>query len=437
MEITILCKVVDNYGDIGFVYRLARNISELYPSVDLRLVVSDLPSFAAMAPFVQTGISRQETRGWQIFDWNDESLCHEEFSKKPPEIILQCFQCERPEWLDEILFAPEQKNIFRIVNLEYLTAEPWADDFHLLKSGTRSILVKKVNFMPGFTKKTGGLVLDTSFLQVLKDKKKAIRMLQEELAAFEEKHKLPASQTSASAALTQALTDEHTFCLTVFAYKRNFTHLVRALKFFTGEMKKNDPLFKVHAFVAAGLASKPFEEAWKNEGRPFAIQKLPYLRQETWDALLCSSDMNFVRGEDSYARACLCGKPFVWHAYPQDEEVHLVKVQAILDRIKDFVEDKELFSCINEYFLLYNKRFPDKNCTEAEENKKDSCQKESPSEAEELPPHAEMLNEQEEERLLKKLLLNYKPLLKAMENFSQSLISNGNLTEHLIEYLRR
>lgn len=421
MEITILCKVVDNYGDIGFVYRLARNITELYPDTELRLVVSDLPSFAAMAPFVKEGLARQSARGWQIFDWNKEDVCTEEFSRRIPDVILQCFQCQRPEWLDRILFDPEQKKIVRIVNLEYLTAESWADDFHLLKSGTRSILVKKVNFMPGFTKKTGGLVMDSSFLSSLQNKEAALKTIQDDLmakAGTGAGTRSAASsgissvvsangQKEADADSVQALMDANTFCVTIFAYKRNFTHVVGALKSFMEERQKENPLFRIHAFVAAGLACSPFEEAWKEEGCPFAITKLPYLSQEAWDALLCSSDFNFVRGEDSFARACLCGKPFVWHAYPQDEELHLVKAGAVLERMESFFEDKELFGFLKEYFLLYNTRFS----------------QEEPSE--------------KEEELLLKLLKSYPALSKACTDFSKSLIENGNLTRHLMEYLGR
>ena len=421
MEITILCKVVDNYGDIGFVYRLARNITELYPDTELRLVVSDLPSFAAMAPFVKEGLARQSARGWQIFDWNKEDVCTEEFSRRIPDVILQCFQCQRPEWLDRILFDPEQKKIVRIVNLEYLTAESWADDFHLLKSGTRSILVKKVNFMPGFTKKTGGLVMDSSFLSSLQNKEAALETIQDDLMAKAGTGAGTRSAASsgissvvsangkkeAEADSIQALRDANTFCVTIFAYKRNFTHVVGALKSFMEERQKENPLFRIHAFVAAGLACSPFEEAWKEEGCPFAITKLPYLSQEAWDALLCSSDFNFVRGEDSFARACLCGKPFVWHAYPQDEELHLVKAGAVLERMESFFEDKEIFAFLKEYFLLYNTRFS----------------QEEPSE--------------KEEELLLKLLKSYPALSKACTDFSKSLIENGNLTRHLMEYLGR
>ena len=434
MEITILCKVVDNYGDIGFVYRLARNITELYPDIELRLVVSDLPSFAAMAPFVTTGLARQSARGWKIFDWNNEGVCTEEFSRRIPEVILQCFQCERPEWLDRILFDPEQKKVVRIVNLEYLTAESWADDFHLLKSGTRSILVKKVNFMPGFSKKTGGLVMDSAFLNSLQSKEAALKTLQSDLAE---------KQKEAEGDCIQALGDENTFCVTIFAYKRNFTHVVRALKSFAEERQKENASFKVHAFVAAGLACIPFEEAWKEEGCPFAITKLPYLSQEAWDALLCSCDFNFVRGEDSFARACLCGKPFVWHAYPQDEELHLVKAGAVLERMESFFDDKELFGFLKEYFLLYNTRFADqghgKGCDAGGKvsGEKVDCEKVSGEKVAGENEHCETEPSEKEEELLLKLLKSYPALSKACKDFSQGLIENGNLTRHLVEYLGR
>ena len=153
LDITILCRVVDNYGDIGFVYRLARELSSLssIEKTQIRLIVSDLKSFNAMAlpPGISTSLAVQNYNGWKVIDWNAcaEGKC--EFTEQPPKIILECFQCGRPEWLDEILFSAQTTQTVQIVNVEYLTAEDWADDFHLLKSGTRSALVKKINFMPG------------------------------------------------------------------------------------------------------------------------------------------------------------------------------------------------------------------------------------------------------------------------------------------------
>ena len=242
----------------------------------------------------------------------------------------------------------------------------------------------------------------------------------------------------------QALRDRNTFCVTIFAYKRNFTHVVGALKSFMEERQKENPLFRIHAFVAAGLACSPFEEAWKEEGCPFAITKLPYLSQEAWDALLCSSDFNFVRGEDSFARACLCGKPFVWHAYPQDEELHLVKAGAVLEKMESFFEDKEIFGFLKEYFLLYNTRYDTqfsdeeqgKECQTTEKEpqgkERESCEKKA---GEKEPGEREP--SEKEEKLLLKLLKSYPALSKACMDFSKSLIENGNLTRHLMEFLGR
>ena len=137
MEITVLCKVVDNFGDIGVVFRLCRALSELKKNLEIRLVVSNLDSFAKISKGIDSTKTFQEFRGWKVFDWNDNALCKKEFSKNPPEFILECFQCGRPEWLEELLFSPQFNLNVQIVNVEYLTAESWADDFHLLKSGTQ------------------------------------------------------------------------------------------------------------------------------------------------------------------------------------------------------------------------------------------------------------------------------------------------------------
>ena len=416
MEITILCKVVDNFGDIGFVYRLARNISELYPSVGLRLVVSDLASFTAMAPEVNPCEPFQTVNGWRIFDWNNKELCFAEFSGHLPLLILECFQCGRPDWLEEILFSGEQKQIVRIVNIEYLTAESWADDFHLLKSGTRSALVKKVNFMPGFTARTGGLVLDNDFLQNLAPSLKNESQFCEQGNALQTK---PPACEESEASKTAA------FCVTIFSYPRSFLHVVNALKKFQTLKQQTEPSFKVLVFAANGLSQKPFEKAWEESGRPFSLTKLPYLRQQEWDALLCKSDFNFVRGEDSFARACLCGRPFVWHAYEQDEGVHFEKVRAVLERIKPFVKDEALYALLREYFLLYNTRPVCDTCANSE----------PPGNADASFATEAATLEQKEETLLLELLLHYDELKDSMESFSKDLLTHGNLTVHLMEYL--
>ena len=62
------------------------------------------------------------------------------------------------------------------------------------------------------------------------------------------------------------------------------------------------------------------------------LQVLPFVRQEDYDLLLWSCDVNAVRGEDSFVRALWAGRPFVWHIYEQEEGVHLEKLDAFLSR---------------------------------------------------------------------------------------------------------
>jgi uncharacterized repeat protein (TIGR03837 family) len=60
-------------------------------------------------------------------------------------------------------------------------------------------------------------------------------------------------------------------------------------------------------------------------------QVLPLLPQTEFDQLLWASDLNFVRGEDSFVRAQWANRPFVWHIYPQHDAAHAAKLEAFLD----------------------------------------------------------------------------------------------------------
>jgi len=58
--------------------------------------------------------------------------------------------------------------------------------------------------------------------------------------------------------------------------------------------------------------------------------------QQDFDKLLHLTDCAVIRGEDSFVRAQLAGKPFFWHIYPQDEHVHLDKLHAFWDKAHGF-----------------------------------------------------------------------------------------------------
>ena len=65
------------------------------------------------------------------------------------------------------------------------------------------------------------------------------------------------------------------------------------------------------------------------------LHAVPFVDQDEFDRLLWSSDVNFVRGEDSFVRAQWAARPFVWHIYPQAERAHWAKLEAFLDRERD------------------------------------------------------------------------------------------------------
>ena len=39
-NIDIFCEVIDNYGDVGVAYRLAREFKRIYPSKKLRFIIN-------------------------------------------------------------------------------------------------------------------------------------------------------------------------------------------------------------------------------------------------------------------------------------------------------------------------------------------------------------------------------------------------------------
>src|SRR5690606_38622434 len=62
------------------------------------------------------------------------------------------------------------------------------------------------------------------------------------------------------------------------------------------------------------------------------IHTLPFVDQDDFDRLLWSCDLNVVRGEDSLVRAIWAARPMIWQPYIQEEDAHLVKLEAWLHR---------------------------------------------------------------------------------------------------------
>ena len=361
MTIDILCRVVDNLGDIGFVYRLARALSELRDAPRLRLIVDDLAAFAGICPAVRPDAPLQTVENWQVVRWdNPGEEAVNLFLAERPRMVLECYACSRPPWFESILFDYSDQLPRYIVNLEYLTAETWARDFHKLPSLTRSPLVRKAFFMPGFQSGTGGLLQDAAFCDTVKACSSREGKLAVRKGILENREILHGAG--------QVFPDDHeaSFWFLVFSYEHDFSQLVSDLTVFSADR----PLL---VLVAAGRRSGPFLEAWNRAGCPFPVLTLPLLPQPVWDSFLVASDFAIVRGEETLSRAILAGHPFLWQCYPfgfsgrlGDGKTgadstggqvtaggQLPKVHAFLERIKPFLEPAD-FAAYERLTLAFN-----------------------------------------------------------------------------------
>lgn len=315
MKISVLCKVVDNYGDIGVAFRMVKQLKAVAPENEINLIVDDLEAFNNICNDIDVHSNFQNKSGINIYDWNDYEFCYKCFYENDGEklqLILELFQCGRPEWMEKILFEDKLNRSVQIIMIDYLTAEQYADDFHCLESLTRSKKVKKVNFMPGYTDKTGGLIIDKTW------------------------ENLPVYNPEGPVLL--------------FTYERNWNMFLQAWDKYRNEISLKKLL------VAQGRGCNSVLEGIENsqlEEKESLFEVLPYYNQEEWDLLMQQCSVLFIRGEESMSRACLSGIPFIWHAYPQSDEYQLVKVNALLGRMeKNFSEED--FKVIKDLWQLVN-----------------------------------------------------------------------------------
>ena len=447
----ILCKVVDNFGDIGVVYRLARALSSLRPTLNLTLVVSNLESFHKMAaqidPKKPVQTFRYKNSTWMVLDWNLDKekvirnkengeifLLQDGTSSSLPSItsnlsplicrnllpitpslslIMECFQCGRPDWLEEILFAPDFCRTVQILQIDYLSAEDYAEEFHLLKSGTRKANIKKIFFMPGFTEKTGGLIInengnlktENSGVQVTPKTLGVTRFAGRALRGSVLPHSIAYGNGYAATPIPNAESKTSSksshFSIFFFAYEDDCAAVVRAISDFQAKIRERESDFSVIVYLADGKSSAPFEESWKKFNSPFKIEKIPFLQQEEFDEFLLKMDFLFVRGEDSLSRAALFGLPFVWQAYKQDENYQLVKVNALLEQMKPYFSEEE-FKAVQDFWQSYNDY---ENTTKPE-------------------PLAQMLISAKNQKNT-----------DGFKKFAKKLHENGNLAEHLLAFI--
>ncbi|RQM84834.1 elongation factor P maturation arginine rhamnosyltransferase EarP [Aeromonas dhakensis] len=322
----IFCCVVDNFGDIGVTWRLARQLKQegALPAqeseVQVRLWVDNLASFARICPGLDPAQESQWVDGIHIQHWHDTLPA----DTIPARVVIEAFACELPAPFVAKMASQPSPPCW--LNLEYLSAESWVEDCHGLASPQRlesqslgSLSLNKYFFFPGFTARTGGLLCERGLIVERE------RWQQDEagLNAYWASLGLPPKQelelrvslfTYESAALTSL----------VESWCQGATPVTLLLPL---GRSLNDVL------TGAGLADAiPTARAGDllHSGN-LAIKLLPMTDQAGYDRLLWSCDLNLVRGEDSFVRAQWAARPFLWHIYPQEEQAHMVKLDGFLD----------------------------------------------------------------------------------------------------------
>jgi uncharacterized repeat protein (TIGR03837 family) len=198
-------------------------------------------------------------------------------------------------------------------------------------------------FFPGFTGKTGGLLLEASL--------------------DERRRQFQADPAAISAFLTPlGVTEAEMTSLKVslFCYPQApATALFDAWQGGEAAITCLVPEGVAGEAVAAFLGVAAIAGAARTRGA-LTVRVVPFVSQQDYDLLLWACDINFVRGEDSFVRAQWAGKPFIWHIYPQDENLHHVKLRAFLQRHVPDIDSAARLS------LLWNDAIADAAATPAD-----------------------------------------------------------------------
>jgi uncharacterized repeat protein (TIGR03837 family) len=306
----IFCRVIDNYGDIGVCWRLARQLAAEHGR-RVRLWVDDPASLQPLCPAVDPAVDCQSVAGIEIHHWTANAAVD-----RPAEVIIEAFACELPSAYLQAMAAMEPKPCW--INLEYLTAEAWAEGCHGMASPHPTLPLTKYFFFPGFSVSYGGLLRENGLI-VRRD---------EFLAALPERDELEISLFCYDSAPVAGLLDA----------------LAVSPQAVLCHVSPGKPL----AAVEAHLGGYGPWQIGQVLVEPIAFRPL-----EDYDRLLWQCDINFVRGEDSFVRAQWAGKPFIWQIYLQDEEAHLIKLEAFLERYCAGM-DRPLKTVVRRMFLAWN-----------------------------------------------------------------------------------
>lgn len=286
MQWSIFCRVVDNFGDIGFAWRLAADLGGRGEAV--RFAADDPAPLAWLAPHGAPGV--------EVIDRLDRDAAS-------GDVLVETFGCGLPGPVEARLETAAAPPV--CINVEHLSAEAYVQRAHGLASPrfTRHGVARPTWFFyPGFDEGTGGLLREPQLLErraSFGDGREWLAARGVETRDAERRVSLFCYRNPGLDSLLDALAETPTLLL----------------------LTPGPATEQARELLGPGLKRGQLRAA-----------SLPALAQADFDRLLWSCGLNLVRGEDSLVRAIWSGMPFLWQAYPQEDGAHVAKLQAFLDR---------------------------------------------------------------------------------------------------------
>lgn len=287
----IFCTVIDNFGDLGVCWRLARQLSAEH-ALSVTLWVDDLTSFQRLAPSLNPTLAEQTLDSIVVRHWQNELAL-----SRPADLVIEGFGCHLPEPYVLAMAACKTPPVW--INLEYLSAETWVESCHQMCSIHPQLGLSKTFWFPGFSEHTGGLLRESDLITRLDAIGSNKRTRSISLFSYE---------NPAIGELLDALANDST---------------TSTLYVFQGRSLPD----------VSKWAGKSVTSSYQRGA--LTINVLPMLDQAEFDALLARCDLNLIRGEDSFVRAQWAGNSLLWHIYPQAECAHADKLNAFIQRVSE------------------------------------------------------------------------------------------------------
>jgi uncharacterized repeat protein (TIGR03837 family) len=316
----IFCRVVDNYGDAGVCWRLARQLAAEH-GLAVTLWIDDAASLARIEPALDPRRDDQVARSVRVRRCSDSQPA----TFQAPDVVIEGFGCGLPDAYRDAMAAAPRRPVW--INLEYLSAEIWVESAHALPSPHPQLPLTCWFWFPGFTAATGGLVREDGLLE-------ARDAFQRDGAARDALWRTLELESPASA-----------LAVSLFCYANP------ALPALLDAWAEGDE--DVVCIVPEGVALAELDRwtggAVPHPGKPSARGRLtlavaPFVDQDAFDRRLWACDLNVVRGEDSLVRALWAAQPLLWHIYPQEADAHLVKLDALLTRYESGLDSAAILA---------------------------------------------------------------------------------------------